>query len=106
MRAKWIARLRGKIVLLSDPKVPPQHSNPQFRHYFAIVRTRVILSHKLCISPEHQASVVADILLSESSLAIILHRSGMHWDYFADRDSLGIVVPGLKLDLKPLTMFI
>jgi hypothetical protein len=57
-------------------------------------------------SPEQQASVVADILPSESSLPIILHRSGMHRDYFADRDSLRIVVPGLKLDLKQLTMFI
>jgi hypothetical protein len=30
----------------------------------------------------------------------------MYRDYFADRDSLGIVVPGLELDVKQLTIFI
>ena len=30
----------------------------------------------------------------------------MHRNHLADRDSLGIVVPGLELDLKQLAMFI
>jgi hypothetical protein len=34
-RAKWGGKLRGKIVLLSDPKVPAPQSNPQFRRYTA-----------------------------------------------------------------------
>src|SRR3984957_67779 len=34
-RAKWAGKLRGKIVLLSVPKVPAQQSTPQFRRYTA-----------------------------------------------------------------------
>ncbi len=34
-RTKWAGKLRGKIVLLSDPKVPAQQSNPQFKRYTA-----------------------------------------------------------------------
>src|ERR1035441_6078045 len=34
-RAKWAGKLRGKIVLLSDPKAPAPQSNPQFRRYTA-----------------------------------------------------------------------
>ena len=34
-RAKWAGKLRGKIVLLSDPKVPAPQTNPQFRRYTA-----------------------------------------------------------------------
>jgi carboxypeptidase Q len=34
-RAKWTGKLRGKIVLLSNPKVPAPQSDPQFRRYTA-----------------------------------------------------------------------
>ena len=34
-RGKWAGRLRGKIVLLSDPKVPAPPGNPPFRRYTA-----------------------------------------------------------------------
>ena len=34
-RAKWAGKLRGKIVLLSDPKVPAPQNDPQFRRYTA-----------------------------------------------------------------------
>jgi carboxypeptidase Q len=34
-RTKWTGKLRGKIVLLNDPKVPPPQGNPQFRRYTA-----------------------------------------------------------------------
>ncbi len=34
-RAKWAGKLRGKIVLVSDPKVPAPQTNPQFRRYTA-----------------------------------------------------------------------
>ena len=34
-RTKWAGKLRGKIVLLSEPKVPGQQSKPQFRRYTA-----------------------------------------------------------------------
>jgi len=34
-RAKWTGKLRGKIVLISDPKVPGEQSNPQFTRYTA-----------------------------------------------------------------------
>ena len=34
-RAKWAGKLRGKIVLLSQPKVPAPQTNPQFRRYTA-----------------------------------------------------------------------
>ena len=34
-RAKWAGKLRGKIVLLSEPKVPAPQSNPLFRRYTA-----------------------------------------------------------------------
>jgi hypothetical protein len=34
-RAKWTGKLRGKIVLISDPKVPGQQTNPQFTRYTA-----------------------------------------------------------------------
>ena len=34
-RAKWAGKLRGKIVLLSEPKVPAAQSNPLFRRYTA-----------------------------------------------------------------------
>jgi carboxypeptidase Q len=34
-RAKWSGKLRGKIVLLTDPKVPAPQTNPQFRRYTA-----------------------------------------------------------------------
>ena len=34
-RQKWGGKLRGKIVLLSDPKVPAQQTNPQFRRLSA-----------------------------------------------------------------------
>ncbi|MCU1235156.1 MAG: peptidase [Candidatus Solibacter sp.] len=34
-RAKWGGNLRGKIVLLSEPKVPPPQTTPQFRRYTA-----------------------------------------------------------------------
>ncbi len=34
-RAKWTGKLRGKIVLLTEPKVPAQQTNPQFRRYTA-----------------------------------------------------------------------
>ncbi len=32
-RAQWTGKLRGKIVLISTPKVPVQQTNPQFRRY-------------------------------------------------------------------------
>ncbi len=32
-RLKWAGKLRGKVVLLSEPKVPLPQSNPQFRRY-------------------------------------------------------------------------
>jgi len=32
-RAKWTGKLRGKIVLISDPKVPAERTNPQFSRY-------------------------------------------------------------------------
>jgi len=34
-RTKWAGKLSGKIVLLSEPKVPAQQTNPQFRRYTA-----------------------------------------------------------------------
>jgi hypothetical protein len=34
-QAKWSGRLRGKIVLLSGPRVPAPQTNPQFRRYTA-----------------------------------------------------------------------
>ncbi len=34
-QAKWAGKLRGKIVLVSDPKVPAAQTNPQFRRYTA-----------------------------------------------------------------------
>ena len=34
-RAKWSGKLRGKIVLLSAPKVPAPQTNPLFRRYTA-----------------------------------------------------------------------
>ena len=34
-RAKWAGKLRGKIVLLNDPKVAAPQTNPQFRRYTA-----------------------------------------------------------------------
>jgi len=34
-RAKWGGKLRGKIVLLSDAKVPAPQTNPQFKRYTA-----------------------------------------------------------------------
>jgi carboxypeptidase Q len=34
-RAKWAGKLRGKIVLLSNPKVPAAQTDPQFRRYTA-----------------------------------------------------------------------
>jgi hypothetical protein len=34
-RTKWAGKLNGKIVLLSEPKVPAQQTNPQFRRYTA-----------------------------------------------------------------------
>jgi hypothetical protein len=34
-RAKWTGKLRGKIVLLSNPKVPAPQTDPQFRRYTA-----------------------------------------------------------------------
>jgi carboxypeptidase Q len=34
-RAKWSGKLRGKIVLLTDPKVPAPQTNPQFHRYTA-----------------------------------------------------------------------
>jgi len=34
-RTKWTGKLRGKIVLISDPKVPAQQTNPQFTRYTA-----------------------------------------------------------------------
>ncbi|HUB80826.1 MAG TPA: M20/M25/M40 family metallo-hydrolase [Bryobacteraceae bacterium] len=34
-RAQWTGKLRGKIVLISDPKVPAQQTNPQFTRYTA-----------------------------------------------------------------------
>ena len=34
-RARWAGKLRGKIVLLSEPKVPAPQSNPLFRRYTA-----------------------------------------------------------------------
>jgi hypothetical protein len=34
-RAKWGGKLRGKIVLISDPKVPAPQINPQFHRYTA-----------------------------------------------------------------------
>jgi hypothetical protein len=34
-RTKWAGKLKGKIVLLSEPKVPAQQTNPQFRRYTA-----------------------------------------------------------------------
>jgi len=40
-RAKWAGKLRGKIVLLSEPKVPPQQTNPQFRRYTAAELTEI-----------------------------------------------------------------
>ncbi len=32
-REKWASKLRGKVVLLTDPKVPQPQSKPQFRRY-------------------------------------------------------------------------
>jgi hypothetical protein len=34
-RAKWTGKLRGKILLLSNPKVPAPQTDPQFRRYTA-----------------------------------------------------------------------
>jgi len=34
-RAKWTGKLRGKIVLISDPKAPAEQTNPQFTRYTA-----------------------------------------------------------------------
>jgi len=34
-RTKWAGKLRGKIVLLSEPKVPGAQTDPQFRRYTA-----------------------------------------------------------------------
>ena len=34
-RAQWSGKLRGKIVLVSAPKVPPPQTSPQFRRYTA-----------------------------------------------------------------------
>ena len=34
-RAKWAGKLRGKIVLLSEPKAPAPQNDPQFRRYTA-----------------------------------------------------------------------
>ncbi|MEI9976249.1 MAG: hypothetical protein WDO73_31905 [Ignavibacteriota bacterium] len=34
-RAQWTGKLRGKIVLISGPKVPAEQSNPQFTRYSA-----------------------------------------------------------------------
>jgi carboxypeptidase Q len=34
-RTKWAGKLTGKIVLLSEPKIPAQQTNPQFRRYTA-----------------------------------------------------------------------
>ena len=34
-RVKWTGKLRGKIVLLSNPKVPAPQTDPQFRRYTA-----------------------------------------------------------------------
>jgi hypothetical protein len=34
-RAKWTGKLRGKILLLSNPKVPGPQTDPQFRRYTA-----------------------------------------------------------------------
>ncbi len=34
-RAQWSGKLRGKIVLISAPKVPPPQTSPQFRRYTA-----------------------------------------------------------------------
>src|SRR5256885_2449341 len=45
-------------------------------------------------------------LPNESAFAIVLHRPRMNRNHLADCDSLGIVVPGLELNLKQLTMFI
>jgi carboxypeptidase Q len=40
-RAKWGGKLRGKIVLLNDPKVPVPQTNPQFRRYTAAELTEM-----------------------------------------------------------------
>jgi len=55
-REKWAGKLRGKIVLLSDPKVPVQQINPQFRRY-----TSAELSD-LAIAPQPAAKVTAKTL--------------------------------------------
>ena len=34
-RTRWTGKLRGKIVLISDPKVPAPQTNPQFHRYTA-----------------------------------------------------------------------
>ena len=34
-KKEWTGKLRGKIVLLSKPKVPGNQTNPQFRRYTA-----------------------------------------------------------------------
>jgi carboxypeptidase Q len=40
-RAKWAGKLRGKIVLLNESKVPAQQTNPQFRRYTAAELTEM-----------------------------------------------------------------
>ncbi len=40
-RTKWSGKLRGKIVLLSEPKVPAQQAKPQFRRYTATELTEM-----------------------------------------------------------------
>ena len=50
-RAKWTGKLRGKIVLVSDPKVPAPQTNPQFRRYTACRTGR----HGQCSRARRQA---------------------------------------------------
>src|SRR3984957_14282496 len=55
-REKWAGKLRGKIVLLSDPKVPVQQINPQLQRY-----TSAELSD-LAIAPQPAPKVTAKTL--------------------------------------------
>lgn len=54
--AKWTGKLRGKIVLLSEPKVPPQQTNAAFRRYTASELS------DLAIAPTPIAKVTAKTL--------------------------------------------
>jgi len=58
-RAQWGGKLRGKIVLISDPKVPAEQSNPQFTRYNA--GSLADLAAAPTPSPKISAKKLADV---------------------------------------------